>query len=78
MLRNVVETLEDDGFLKERLGSLRYSGHGAQTYLGLCQLEPDKPCRRLDIKVYPRSQFAFAILYFTGSAHFNRSMRLFA
>jgi DNA polymerase/3'-5' exonuclease PolX len=34
--------------------------------------------RRLDIKVYPPEQFPTALLYFTGSAHFNRSMRLFA
>ena len=34
--------------------------------------------RRVDIKIYPYSQRAFACLYFTGSAHFNRSMRLWA
>lgn len=34
-------------------------------------------CRRLDIKVYPRALFPFAILYFTGSDYFNRSMRLY-
>jgi DNA polymerase/3'-5' exonuclease PolX len=34
--------------------------------------------RRLDIKLYPPSQFAFALLYFTGSDYFNRSMRLYA
>jgi DNA polymerase lambda len=34
--------------------------------------------RRIDIKVYPQEQFGFAILYFTGSDYFNRSMRLFA
>lgn len=28
--------------------------------------------------MYPREQFGFALLYFTGSDHFNRSMRLFA
>jgi DNA polymerase/3'-5' exonuclease PolX len=28
--------------------------------------------------VYPRRYFGFALLYFTGSDHFNRSMRLFA
>ncbi|RLN92479.1 hypothetical protein BBJ28_00013557 [Nothophytophthora sp. Chile5] len=38
----------------------------------------DLPYRRLDIKVYPRRFFGFAMLYFTGSDHFNRSMRLFA
>ena len=34
--------------------------------------------RRLDIKVYPFKQFAFAVMYFTGSDHFNRSMRYYA
>ena len=33
--------------------------------------------RRLDIKVYAKVQYPFAILYFTGSDYFNRSMRLF-
>lgn len=33
--------------------------------------------RRMDIKLYPPEQFAFALLYFTGSDYFNRSMRLF-
>ena len=32
--------------------------------------------RRLDIKAYPRKAFPFALLYFTGCGHFNRSMRL--
>jgi DNA polymerase lambda len=39
--------------------------------------EPGKR-RRVDIKMYPRKQRPFACLYFTGSAQFNRSMRLFA
>jgi DNA polymerase/3'-5' exonuclease PolX len=34
--------------------------------------------RRLDIKAYPRKAFPFALLYFTGCGHFNRSMRLWA
>ncbi|KAL3673387.1 hypothetical protein V7S43_001100 [Phytophthora oleae] len=38
----------------------------------------DLPFRRLDIKIYPRHFFGFAMLYFTGSDHFNRSMRLYA
>ena len=34
--------------------------------------------RRLDLKVYPAAQYPFAVLYFTGSDYFNRSMRLYA
>ena len=33
--------------------------------------------RRVDIKAYPKCQEAFALLYFTGDAHFNRSMRAY-
>jgi DNA polymerase/3'-5' exonuclease PolX len=47
-------------------------------FAGVCQLEPGLPHRRLDIKVYPRHAFAWALVHFTGSANFNRSMRLFA
>lgn len=34
--------------------------------------------RRIDLKSYRRDIFAFALLYFTGSDHFNRSMRAYA
>lgn len=34
--------------------------------------------RRVDIKSYAREDLATAVLYFTGSDFFNRSMRLFA
>ena len=33
--------------------------------------------RRIDIKVYPKAMYPFALLYFTGSDYFNRSMRLY-
>ena len=33
--------------------------------------------RRIDIKVYEPQQFATALLYFTGSGRFNRSMRMY-
>jgi DNA polymerase lambda len=34
--------------------------------------------RRIDIKVYPPQAIGFAMLYFTGCDHFNRSMRFYA
>merc|ERR1711918_174516 len=46
--------------------------HGV-TYMGIAVFE--KLHRRLDIKAYPRDELPFAMLYFTGSDHFNRSMR---
>ena len=47
--------------------------------MGVCKVDkPDSKARRIDIKVYPKDQYGYAILYFTGSDLFNRSMRLFA
>jgi DNA polymerase lambda len=43
------------------------------SYMGVCKLAQENAVhRRIDIKIYPRSMYAFAILYFTGSDHFNR------
>ena len=51
----------------------------AKSYMGVfySPIHPGKR-RRVDIKIYPLSQKAFATLYFTGSAQSNRSMRLYA
>jgi len=39
---------------------------------------PPRRFRRLDIKVYSPEEYPFALLYFTGSGYFNRSMRWWA
>ena len=46
--------------------------------MGVCQVQGRQYCRRIDIKVYPKEKYGFALLYFTGSDYFNRSMRMFA
>ena len=47
-------------------------GQDSMSYMGICRLTPSSPHRRIDIKMYPSHKFAFALLYFTGSDHFNR------
>lgn len=48
-------------------------------YMGVCRLlGHDQRHRRLDIIIVPYNEFACALMYFTGSAHFNRSMRALA
>lgn len=49
-----------------------------QSYRGIIKLPGYPLQRRLDLKVYPAEEYAYALLYFTGSDHFNRSMRHFA
>ena len=51
--------------------------HSHHMFAGVARL-PGGKHRRLDIKIYPRKVFAWALLHFTGSANFNRSIRLFA
>jgi hypothetical protein len=50
--------------------------------MGICRLPPHlKPnarYRRIDMKAYPRSMFAFALSYFTGPDVFNRCLNLHA
>ncbi|KAJ8614562.1 hypothetical protein CTAYLR_004075 [Chrysophaeum taylorii] len=65
---------EDEG--DERDQSFEARGAGPATYMGICKIRAKH--RRIDIKVYDPAQLPFALLYFTGSDHFNRSMRYYA
>ncbi|KAB1271453.1 DNA polymerase lambda [Camelus dromedarius] len=74
----LLDSLRQQGFLTDDLVSQEENGQ-QQKYLGVCQLPgPGRRHRRLDIIVVPYCEFACALLYFTGSAHFNRSMRALA
>ncbi|XP_009276086.1 PREDICTED: DNA polymerase lambda isoform X2 [Aptenodytes forsteri] len=74
----LLDSLHRSGFLTDDLVSQEDNGD-QKKYLGVCRLPGPARChRRLDIIVVPYSEFACALLYFTGSAHFNRSMRALA
>lgn len=74
----LLDSLRRSGFLTDDLVS-QEDGSSQKKYLGVCRLPgPGRRHRRLDIIVVPHAEFACALLYFTGSAHFNRSMRALA
>lgn len=78
VFNKLIDSLKSQGFLTDDLVS--HEEYGNQTkYMGVCRLPgPEQKHRRLDIIVVPYSEFACALMYFTGSAHFNRSMRALA
>ncbi|KAG2520437.1 hypothetical protein JM16_006698 [Phytophthora kernoviae] len=79
MPNKLLERLHTIGFLTDNLTHVsEQHTSGCDTYMGVCRVSEGLPYRRIDIKVYPRRFFSFATLHFTGSDHFNRSMRFFA
>ncbi|XP_062865816.1 DNA polymerase lambda [Trichomycterus rosablanca] len=74
----VLHFLHQSGFLTDDLVSREENGE-QKKYMGVCLLPGQgQRHRRLDVIVVPYAEFACAMLYFTGSAHFNRSMRALA
>ncbi|KAM7393802.1 hypothetical protein PAMP_020648 [Pampus punctatissimus] len=74
----LLQSLHDSGFLTDDLVSHEENGD-QKKYMGVCRLSgPGHRHRRLDVIVVPYNEFACALMYFTGSAHFNRSMRAMA
>jgi DNA polymerase lambda len=70
-LPNLIDALTKCGLLRDHLSNSK-----SNSYMGICKIREFN--RRIDIKVYPKNQYAFALLYFTGSNYFNRSMRYYA
>lgn len=87
VMGKLLRELKATGFLTDDLSvPAQFTGHEKAvrseciSYMGVCRLLDGKNRRHrhIDIKAYPGCQGAFALLYFTGDAHFNRSLRLFA
>ena len=76
LLPVVLDRLCNQGFITETLLS---ASRDRFNFQGLCRLDrPGALHRRIDFKAYSPDVFPLALLYFTGSATHNRSMRLHA
>ncbi|XP_034191254.2 DNA polymerase beta [Osmia lignaria lignaria] len=74
LLKDVVECLEKKKLITDTIS------FGPTKFMGVCHLpnNDSKPYRRLDIRLAPYDQYYCAVLYFTGSDLFNKSMRAHA
>eukprot|EP01130_Rhizamoeba_saxonica_P008350 TRINITY_DN3375_c0_g1_i2.p1 TRINITY_DN3375_c0_g1~~TRINITY_DN3375_c0_g1_i2.p1 ORF type:complete len:506 (+),score=95.28 TRINITY_DN3375_c0_g1_i2:53-1570(+) len=74
ILPQILRELHRISFLTHDLTSIN---EDTDKYMGVCKLPKEGSIhRRIDIKAITKSEWACALLYFTGSDHFNRSMRL--
>ena len=71
LLEKFVKLLKDKKFIIESLTT----ENTLSKYMGICQLSKKHLIRRIDIMFIPNESYYTAILYFTGSAEFNRQMR---
>jgi DNA polymerase/3'-5' exonuclease PolX len=86
MVRELVRSLLADGVITAELKGGGRTDKGGVTWNGVIRLPAHlvpqgserPPFRRLDLKFYPSQFYFYALLYFTGSDHFNRSMRYYA
>jgi DNA polymerase beta len=69
---DTVKLLKDVGYIIDTLAQ------GPKKFLGYVRLDKQNKARRLDLLMTPESEFAYAILYFTGSQNFNMAFRKYA
>ena len=70
--------LETIGMLKETDYIVDTLAQGPKKFLGYVRLDDESKARRLDLLMTPEAEFAYAILYFTGSQAFNVAFRSYA
>jgi DNA polymerase/3'-5' exonuclease PolX len=63
-----ISLLKQEDFLTDELA------YGEKKYMGICKLK-NHPHRRIDFRFVPYDQYYFCLIYNTGSAKFNITMR---
>jgi len=69
LLQDYVKTLQKEAYIEEVLAL------GDHKCMAICRIHPDKPARRLDLLIVSHEEYAYSILYFTGSDRFNVAFR---
>lgn len=69
VMAKLIRGLKTDGIITDELVD------GDSKYFCVYRLRPGTPHRRLDLFAVPQEEYAFALLTYTGSGKFNRSMR---
>lgn len=69
LFKSVIDRLKSDGYVTDVFAE------GGKKCLGVCRLKRYKHFRRIDLLYTNKKEYPFAILYFTGDAGFNVSMR---
>ena len=69
IFNNIIKNMKNNKYIVETLAK------GEKKFMGICKLPRHKTNRRLDIIYTNYENYAFTLLYFTGSAQFNVEMR---
>lgn len=69
LFKAIVAGLKDSGYLTDTFAE------GPKKCLGVCRLKRYKRFRRIDLLYASKTEYPFALLYFTGSMDFNVAMR---
>jgi DNA polymerase/3'-5' exonuclease PolX len=67
-----ISLLKDTNYIVDSLAK------GPKKFNGYVRLDEGYKARRLDLLMTPEEEFAYAILYFTGSQNFNVAFRRYA
>jgi DNA polymerase/3'-5' exonuclease PolX len=71
LFRAIIAGLKDNGYLTDTFAE------GPKKCLGVCRMKRYKRFRRIDLLYTSKTEYPFALLYFTGNVDFNVAMRAY-